>query len=116
MKTDDESILAGPREQVFRETLLCRASPEDRAALARVTRMVYEFVDTHEPKLPDERHVYAALRAASRDIRSLRDFLFETAEVYESNNETGTSGIVLSELAKSYARKLAELQVGSIGI
>ena len=39
----------------------------------------------------------------------LPDRVFETAEVYESNNETGTSGIVLSELAKSYARELSRV-------
>ena len=108
---DDETILDGPRERVFRETLLYRATPADRAALSRLARMMFEYVDAHEPERQGEGHVGLrdALLAASRDIRSLRDYLVEAAKVYVSNKERGHSGIALSALASSYAKKLGRL-------
>jgi hypothetical protein len=99
------------REQVFRETLLYRASPEERAVLARVGRMVYEFVDVQEAGHSGGRPIdlYAALRAASQELGSLHDFLFASAMVYESNEETAGRGIELSTLAKCYAHELGRV-------
>lgn len=99
------------REQVFRETLLYRATPKERAVLARVGRMVYEFVGVQEAEHSGGRHIdlYAALRAASRDLGSLCDFLFASAMAYESNQETAGQGTELSTLAKCYAHELGEV-------
>ena len=111
---EGESAHYGPREQVFRETLLCRTRPEDRDAWALLTRMVFEYVDTHEPRQPSRNPValHKSLRAAARDLHWLCDYLIESAKVFVSNEETGRSGRALAALARVCAGKLGRIARG----
>ena len=105
---DDDPPPGGPLDQALRETMLRRASPQDRKALIRVAWMLFSYL--LEQREDDERGgMRDALIAACRDVRHVEGFLIETAEEYRDDGLVGNSGRELVTFARALARRLGRI-------
>jgi hypothetical protein len=105
-----------PTQQVLRETLLYRATPEDLAVLLRLG----DIMNLHLLEYPARGLTMRdALVAVAKDVRHLEGYLTEIAHRMTPEGMEGRSGQTLTVVARSLAGKLggiAEWFEGELGV
>jgi hypothetical protein len=118
MTTDDPVVPRQrfPTQQVLRETMLYRATPEDLAALSRLGDMMNLYLVEY---YADGLTMREALVAVAKDVRHLEGYLREIAHGMPHQGRKGRSGKTLAAVARDLAKKLggiAKWFEGELGI